>query len=431
MTSPTLPIKVLSAAVAAILVGLVTPPVAAQPLPPAPRMVEVEGRDVRVMTAGFEHLERGQHVVVFESGAGTPLQNWGPVFTDLAAFAPVVAYDRAGIGGSAWDGEPPTPERRVAQLRALLSELDAPPPYVLVGHSWGGPLIRVFAGHQPDEVAGLVYVDPTDFSMSTADIRAINDALGVSEDDPAMQAFDESQASTMAQAPPGVQAEREALDEFMEEEVEVRGLGPEPAVPLAVLVAAKYEPPPPGLDMPFDPRAAFDVVLQQSLRKMSAWALAAPEGLLVLATHAGHYVHQDDPALVVDAIHRVLFPGIPRQLRETLATGGDVGETYGTLARRYPPERFDENLLNTLGYELLREERADDAVAVFELNVEAYPGAPNPYDSLGDGYSAAGRLEEARDSYARAVELAEATGHPSLPTYRANLERVTQQLEKR
>jgi Flp pilus assembly protein TadD len=151
----------------------------------------------------------------------------------------------------------------------------------------------------------------------------------------------------------------------------------------------------------------------------------------VLATHAGHYVHHGDPALLVDAIHRVVFPGIPRQLRETLASGGDVGEAYRTLARRYPPERFDEGLLNTLGYELLREERVDDAVAVFELNVAEYPDAANPYDSLGDGYSAAGRLEEAQVSYARAVEVAEQTGHPNLPTYRANLERVTQQFEQR
>jgi hypothetical protein len=57
----------------------------------APRMVEVDGRDVSVMTAGFEHLEKGRLVVVLESGAGTALRNWGTVFSDVAAFAPVVA----------------------------------------------------------------------------------------------------------------------------------------------------------------------------------------------------------------------------------------------------------------------------------------------------------------------------------------------------
>lgn len=405
---------------------------AAQPFPVTPRMVDVDGRDVRVMTAGFEHLERGRPVVVFESGGGTTLNNWGTVFTDVAAFAPVVAYDRAGIGGSVWDGEPPTPERRVAQLRALLAELDAPPPYVLVGHSWGGPLIRVFAGHHPDEVAGLVYVDPTDFSQGRAELVALIESLEPGRGEEALRESNESWRSSTAQAPPGMQAEREEAIAFGEKEVEERGLGPEPAAPLAVLLGARYEPPPPDSDTSSGiDRKAFEAVTQQRLRNMSAWALAAPEALVVLATHAGHFVHQDDPVLLVDAVRRVLFPGIPRQLRETLAAGGDVGETYRTLARRYPPERFDENLLNTLGYELLREERTDDAVAVFELNVEAYPEAANPHDSLGDGYRAAGRLDEARASYARAVELGEQTGHPSLATYRANLEQVTEQLGER
>lgn len=417
----------IGAALAVTFAATLIIPAAAQA--PAPRMVEVDGRAVRVMTAGFEHLERGQPVVVFENGRGTALNNWGPVFAEVAAFAPAVAYNRGGIVGSEWDGEPPTPERRVAQLRALLAELDAPPPYVLVGHSWGGPLIRVFAGHHPDEVAGLVYVDPTDFSQSPAQQLAL-EGLGPSEDDPTMQAYIETERSREAQLPPAVQAEMDVLMAFLEEEVEARGLGPEPAVPLAVLLGAKFEPPP-GFELHFDLRPSFKAHLQQRILNMSAWAVAVPEGLLVLATHAGHYVHRDDPALLVEAIRRVVFPDIIRQLRDALAAGGDVGETYRALERRYPSERFDENLLNTLGYDLLREQRVPDAIAVFELNVEGYPEAPNPHDSLGDGYSAAGRLEDARSSYVRAVELADEQGDDRLPTYRANLERVAEEITRR
>jgi pimeloyl-ACP methyl ester carboxylesterase len=94
------------------------------------RMIAVEGRQVRVMTGGLEHLERGQHVVVLESGAGTPVENWRAIFADIAALAPVIAYDRSGIGRSPWDGRPPTPQRRAQQLRALLAELELPPSYV-------------------------------------------------------------------------------------------------------------------------------------------------------------------------------------------------------------------------------------------------------------------------------------------------------------
>lgn len=398
-------------------------------------MVDFDGHPVRVMTAGFEHLERGQPVVVFESGGGgTGIGNWGSVFTDVAKFAPVVAYERGGVGESEWDGEPPTPERVTVRLHALLSELDAPPPYVLVGHSRGGPLIRMFAGRYPDEVVGLVYVDPTDFTQSRADGLALLSEIGI--DESTWAAMDEvfRDISQQAEDPPGISAENEAIDSFLRMEPEERGLLPAPEVPLAVLLSGRYDggpPLPPGVEFPFEFRDYHEVHIRQRVRNMSAWALEAPEGFFVLATNAGHNVHQDDPALVVDAIRRIVFPDAARQLREALATGGDEAlvETHRSLVRRYPAEQFEESFLNALGYEALREERVDHAISLFELNVEVYPDAPNPYDSLGDAYSAVGRLEEARASYARAVDLAERQAHPNLETYRENLERVSALLD--
>ncbi len=86
----------------------------------------------------------------------------------------------------------------------------------------------------------------------------------------------------------------------------------------------------------------------------------------------------------------------------------------------------NEAFLNRLGYDLLRSGETDDAVANFALNVEAYPDAANPHDSLGEAYETLGRRDEAKQAYARAVALAEEMEHPNLATYRANLERVTQ-----
>jgi pimeloyl-ACP methyl ester carboxylesterase len=121
----------------------------------------VDGRPMRVRTLGVPNAGR-RPVVVFESGAGAGLNTWSPVLQDVSAFAAVVAYDRAGIGGSEDDGQPPTPRHVAQRLRTLLASTGVKPPYVLVGHSWGGLLIRMFAALYPAEVAGLVYVDSTD-----------------------------------------------------------------------------------------------------------------------------------------------------------------------------------------------------------------------------------------------------------------------------
>lgn len=141
-----------------------------------------------------------------------------------------------------------------------------------------------------------------------------------------------------------------------------------------------------------------------------------------------------DPAEVRAEIelgrNRVSIAEIIRETLEDRGVGSARARHRTLLASRPDSVHFGESLLNTLGYLFLSEERVEEAIAVFEMNVEAYPEAPNPYDSLGDAYSEAGRLEDARRSYERAVELAQQQAHENLGTYRANLERVTRQMKK-
>ncbi|HMB91007.1 MAG TPA: amidohydrolase family protein [Rhodothermales bacterium] len=95
-----------------------------------------------------------------------------------------------------------------------------------------------------------------------------------------------------------------------------------------------------------------------------------------------------------------------------------------------PPDSlvFGEEELNTLGYQLLAQERIEEAIAVFEMNVATYPEAPNPYDSLADGLIAAERFEEARDALTQAVTLAEEQQNPGLSFYRERLSLVEEHL---
>ncbi len=66
---------------------------------------------------------------------------------------------------------------------------------------------------------------------------------------------------------------------------------------------------------------------------------------------------------------------------------------------------FAEFELNMLGYQLVARDRLDEAITIFELNVEAYPAASNTYDSLGEAYMLAGRSDDAIANYERSLEL--------------------------
>ena len=131
-----------------------------QPLPGV-RMTNLDGRAVRVQAIGLEDRRPGAPVVVFEAGATNSLEVWGGIPYLVATMAPVVAYDRAGLGSSEWDEANPTPRHVAGRLRQVLRQIGADPPFVLVGFSWGGMLVRYFASYYPSEVVALVLVDPS------------------------------------------------------------------------------------------------------------------------------------------------------------------------------------------------------------------------------------------------------------------------------
>ena len=108
--------------------------------------------------------------VVFESGFGGGENNWRSVIEQLPAGVSAITYERPGINGSEPDGLPPSPEHIATVLHTALAHV-ASPPYLLVGHSWGGPLVRALSGLFPKDVAGLVLVDPTDFGETAEDRR--------------------------------------------------------------------------------------------------------------------------------------------------------------------------------------------------------------------------------------------------------------------
>jgi pimeloyl-ACP methyl ester carboxylesterase len=107
-------------------------------------------------------LEKGSGgpTVLFEAGIAATNLNWFHIQETVARFTGTASYDRAGLGWSSPCRTPRTPNHIAAELHALLERAQIKPPYVLVGHSFGGLVMRRFALSFPEEVASVVLVDP-------------------------------------------------------------------------------------------------------------------------------------------------------------------------------------------------------------------------------------------------------------------------------
>ena len=227
--------------------------------------VAVEGRAMRMLVSGT-----GASTVVFENGLGPPLEMWGKVQPHVSRFARTATYDRAGVGLSE-DGPSPRDGQQIArELRAVLRAAGLPPPYVLVGASLGGLYIRVFAGTYPEDVSGMVLVDPTHDA----------DGLKPSLHPELAVAKETAEQARQSRIPPGVPLV--LIDAVSQREV--------PFASSAIrALRAKNRP-----DMDAESRA------------YKTWLDTIPGARLIVTHDSGHNVPIEQPQLVVETIREIV-----------------------------------------------------------------------------------------------------------------------------
>jgi pimeloyl-ACP methyl ester carboxylesterase len=138
--------------------------------PPPGQMVDIGGRrlHLQICERGARTpacrvetlLDTSSPTVILEAGLAATSLSWATVQPLIAEFARVASYDRAGLGWSDNAVAPATALNAAQDLNALLSHAELPGPYILVGHSLGGLIVRIFQQQYPEQVAGLVLVDP-------------------------------------------------------------------------------------------------------------------------------------------------------------------------------------------------------------------------------------------------------------------------------
>jgi pimeloyl-ACP methyl ester carboxylesterase len=184
-----------------------------------PRVATVNGHAVELATAGT-----GNTTVVFESGLGSDWTVWDEVAAEVARSSRVFAYSRPGYGQSGPTTTPRDASHIVEELRALLGDQGYRSPYILVGHSFGGAYMELFAKAHPDEVTALVLVEPRHSDFTTeCEARNISGC---------------SISASVSEMMPQVQ--QDELAAFAEASGEIRAAGPFGRYPVRVLTATSH-----------------------------------------------------------------------------------------------------------------------------------------------------------------------------------------------
>ena len=273
------------------------------------QLIKVNGFDTNIYTMGLSDREPEEPVLVFENGWGMDLNNWKGIAEGLSASAPLILYDRAGIGASDENDRFPNLKNRAEHLKNLLISLNVPPPYILVGHSLGGVYIRGYAGHYPEDVAGLVFIDPADFTETKEQWKIPLRNTGVPE-----KMIDEMLYKRLysddvidPDMPKVLREERQALKTLRKTDyVELRAI-PLPKVPIVFFVGGRFYVPEERRIKDFDHEAYFQ---NRILQWISNWNRVIREtgagGFLVYCANAAHFVHHDEPWIVINNIKTLL-----------------------------------------------------------------------------------------------------------------------------
>ena len=139
--------------------------------PPPGRLVSVGNHRLHIRCDG-----EGGPAVIFDAALGGSSLSWSLVHPAVAHVTRACSYDRAGFGWSEAGPLPRTAGRIADELHELLRAASVPPPYILVGHSYGGLVMRIYASRNPNDVTGLVLIEPAvpeEWTNPTEEQRAL------------------------------------------------------------------------------------------------------------------------------------------------------------------------------------------------------------------------------------------------------------------
>jgi pimeloyl-ACP methyl ester carboxylesterase len=308
------------------------------PYPAPGKLVDVGGWRLHLNCTG--EGRSSQPTVILEAGLGDFSVEWSLVQPGVAKFARVCSYDRAGDGWSDLGPHPRTLRQIVYELHTLLEKGGVTPPLVLVGHSYGGWLVRLYAATYKADVAGMVLVDagadnpwrmlPDGKLVHSSELVKggpvpevkVSNPLRLSEIPPAALSQMKAGAQQLASHPNEpprdklpIEAQRMRAWALGRVEHIAAGVNPFESEELADLRARRTATRYPLGDMPLvvltrgvseeegPDSKAFEAEHRQD---HAVIAQMSRNGKMIVAEHSGHHIQLDEPQLVIETIRGVL-----------------------------------------------------------------------------------------------------------------------------
>jgi len=271
--------------------------------------ITLNGFKVEVLTSGMENNQADKPVVVFENGMASGFGSWEKVATEISKTNAVFRYNRPRIGESENDSLPPTTEHIVNNLRKMLLQKGLKPPYLLVSHSFGGAYIRSFASMYPNEIAGLVFVDPIDFTKKKGygDLPYLEIGLSQHQIDSLFGKTYDNFIEKLYEEMPGFYVEEVKISRALNKSEFIECVrNPLPDVPVHFVQAGGFSLSANEKPTIYDREEMWRI---NNNIKMKRWiALLDPlkYGKFFYSSSSGHFIQLDDPDLVISSIKLAL-----------------------------------------------------------------------------------------------------------------------------
>ncbi|MCF8260462.1 MAG: alpha/beta hydrolase [Melioribacteraceae bacterium] len=270
----------------------------------------LNGSKIEVFTSGQENNQPGKPVIVFENGMATKYDYWKNIINEVSNTSVVFSYNRPRIGESENDNLPPTMEHINGNLKSMLLEKGLNPPYLLVGHSFGGAYIRSFASKYPEEIAGLIFVDPIDFTKKKGYGALPYLEIGLTQhqiDSMFAKPYDDFKEKLFAEMPNYYVEEVKISGQLTKNEFKDCDSTALPDVPVHFILAGGYSNE--GDDRGetiFDKKKLFRINNNLKMKRWTALLDPLKYGKLIYLSNSGHYIPNDDPETIITSIQLAL-----------------------------------------------------------------------------------------------------------------------------